>query len=78
MLIESNFSLRAANRSKIDFYRRNAHLLLNALSRHFPPVSRVTWNVPAGGFFAVVNVPLTADEKLLEVSAAQTVCCGPR
>lgn len=26
------------------------------------------WNAPAGGFFAVVDVPLTADEAMLETS----------
>jgi (S)-3,5-dihydroxyphenylglycine transaminase len=69
LLVESDFSLRAANRSKIDFYRRNNAELLDALTRHFPPSSGVTWNAPAGGFFAVLDVPVVADEKLLETSA---------
>jgi (S)-3,5-dihydroxyphenylglycine transaminase len=29
----------------------------------------VTWNAPAGGFFAVLDVPVAADGKLLEISA---------
>jgi (S)-3,5-dihydroxyphenylglycine transaminase len=29
----------------------------------------VTWNVPAGGFFVVVNVPFPVDDALLERSA---------
>ena len=29
----------------------------------------ITWNTPSGGFFAVLNVPVRADEKLLELSA---------
>jgi (S)-3,5-dihydroxyphenylglycine transaminase len=69
ILIESKFSLKAANRKKIEFYRQNLHSLLGALHEHMP--SGVTWNTPAGGFFAVAKVPLVADEKLLEVSASE-------
>jgi len=36
MLVECGFSLRAANREKIRFYRRNLRTLLAALDRHFP------------------------------------------
>ncbi len=68
VLIESGFSLKAANRKKIDFYRRNLLGLLDALTEHMP--AGITWNTPAGGFFAVVKVPMVADEALLEVSAA--------
>jgi (S)-3,5-dihydroxyphenylglycine transaminase len=71
LLIESGYSLRAANKIKIEFYRRNVGLLLDALSRHFPPGSGVTWNAPAGGFFTVLEVPVIADEQLLEISAAR-------
>jgi (S)-3,5-dihydroxyphenylglycine transaminase len=43
-------------------------VLLAALERHFDdPV--ITWNSPSGGFFAVMDVPVRADEKLLELSA---------
>ena len=70
LLVESGYSLREANRDKIAFYRRNLGHLLESLTEHFPDGSGVTWNVPAGGFFAVLTVPLVADEKLLEVSAA--------
>jgi (S)-3,5-dihydroxyphenylglycine transaminase len=69
LLVESDFSLRAANRAKIDFYRRNNAALLGALAQHFPTSSGVSWNAPAGGFFAVLDVPVAADEKLLEISA---------
>jgi (S)-3,5-dihydroxyphenylglycine transaminase len=74
MLIESGFSLREANREKILFYRRNLRTMIDALDRGLPEAVRaargIRWNVPSGGFFAVVSVPgLDADEKLLEVSA---------
>jgi len=73
LLVEANFSLRAANRDKIQFYRRNLTTLLDALDRYFPASVRsdrsIRWNVPSGGFFAVVDVPVIADEKLLEISA---------
>jgi (S)-3,5-dihydroxyphenylglycine transaminase len=75
VLVESGGSLRAANRGKLAFYRRNLRTLLAALEEHFPQPERdergVRWNVPAGGFFAVVDVPFPADEKLLELSAEQ-------
>jgi (S)-3,5-dihydroxyphenylglycine transaminase len=74
MLVESGFSLRAANRHKIDFYRRNMEAMLGALDCFIPVEVRnergIRWNVPDGGFFAVVTVPgLDAGEKLLELSA---------
>lgn len=75
VLVESGCGLRAANRDKVAFYRRNLRTMLAALRQHFPRSDRgegaVRWNVPSGGFFAVVDVPLRADEKLLEHSARQ-------
>jgi (S)-3,5-dihydroxyphenylglycine transaminase len=66
VLTECGFSLRVANREKIAFYRRNLRTLLTALSRH---LSGLRWSSPGGGFFAVLDVPVRADEKLLELSA---------
>jgi (S)-3,5-dihydroxyphenylglycine transaminase len=75
VLVDAEFSLRAANREKITFYRRNLALLLDSLDRHFPPSTRdsagIRWNAPAGGFFVAVDVPFRADEALLERSAAE-------
>jgi (S)-3,5-dihydroxyphenylglycine transaminase len=72
VLVEAECSLRAANREKIAFYRRNLSALLSALERHFPPESGVRWNTPAGGFFAVINdLSVVADVKLLEHSARE-------
>ena len=71
-LVACDYSLRAANAEKISFYQRNLRELLAALGRRFPGSfsgSGVTWNSPAGGFFAVLTVPVRADEKLLELSA---------
>ena len=75
VLVESGCSLRVANRDKTAFYRHNLRTMLAALEEHFPRPERdergVRWNVPSGGFFAVVDVPFPADEKLLELSAEQ-------
>ncbi|HEU4425539.1 MAG TPA: PLP-dependent aminotransferase family protein [Pilimelia sp.] len=75
MLVSCGYSLRAANQEKIRFYRRNMKTLIDALERHFSPLAGVNpairWNVPDGGFFAVLDVPMIADEKLLEISARQ-------
>src|SRR3984957_7295545 len=68
VLVSCGYSLRAANREKTAFYRRNLRTLLAALERHFSD-PEITWNAPSGGFFAVLNVPALADEKLLERSA---------
>ena len=68
VLLSCGYSLRAANLEKIAFYRRNLRALLAALERHFSDPA-ITWNSPGGGFFAVLNVPVRADEKLLELSA---------
>jgi len=69
VLVESEYSLRAANRSKTEFYRRNMRALLAALEQEFGDDEPLTWNAPGGGFFAVLNVPFVADEALVEVSA---------
>lgn len=68
VLASCDCRLREANREKIAFYRRNLRTLLTALGRHFSD-SAITWNSPHGGFFVVLDVPIRADEKLLEVSA---------
>jgi len=69
MLLESGCSLRRANKDKIAFYRTNMNVMLEALDRHMP--AGVTWKRPAGGFFAVLRVPVDADETLLEISASR-------
>lgn len=68
VLASCGYSLRAANQEKIAFYRRNMAALLAALERHLADLA-TTWNTPSGGFFAVLRVPVRADEKLLELSA---------
>lgn len=73
ILVSAGCSLRAANRDKAAFYRRNLTALLGALAEHFPEPGRaargIRWNTPAGGFFVTLDVPQRADEKLLEISA---------
>lgn len=75
MLVAADYSLRAANREKIGFYRHNLRTLLSALEDSFPATGRaargIRWNVPGGGFFAVLDVPGQADEDLLETSARE-------
>jgi (S)-3,5-dihydroxyphenylglycine transaminase len=77
VLVSCGYSLRAANQQKIAFYRRNLRALLAALGRHFRDPA-ITWNSPSGGFFAVLSVPVRADEKLLEISARDYAYCGRR
>ena len=68
VLVSCGYSLRSANREKIEFYRGNLRALLAALERQFSDPA-ITWNSPSGGFFAVMDVPVRADEELLELSA---------
>ncbi len=67
-LLQHGCSLRAANADRVSFYRENLNTLLKALGEHMP--EGTTWNTPAGGFFATVDVPVIADVALLERSAA--------
>ncbi|MHA6765390.1 aminotransferase-like domain-containing protein [Streptacidiphilus sp. PAMC 29251] len=67
-LVESGCSPRAAGQEKIQFYRRSLRTLLAALESEFGEDPRVRWNAPDGGFFAVVELPLIADVRLLETS----------
>lgn len=69
VLVESGYSLRAANQAKTEFYRRTMRTLLAALKHEFADDPRITWNTPGGGFFAVLTVPFRADEALVERSA---------
>lgn len=69
VLVDSEYSLRSANRAKTEFYRRNMRALLAALEQEFGDDERMTWNTPSGGFFAVLTVPFVADEAMVEVSA---------
>jgi (S)-3,5-dihydroxyphenylglycine transaminase len=68
MLVESGCSLRAANKDKAEFYRANMRALLDSLARTFDR-GQVRWNIPSGGFFAVLDLPMRCDEQLLELSA---------
>jgi (S)-3,5-dihydroxyphenylglycine transaminase len=70
-LVEAGCSVRAAGKAKTEFYRGNLRTLLAALDRSFAGRPGVRWNAPAGGFFVVVEVPLTADEAMLEISARE-------
>ncbi|MFJ5231379.1 PLP-dependent aminotransferase family protein [Kitasatospora sp. NPDC088391] len=67
-LLAHDCSLRAATRPKAAVYRRNLRTLLTALDRAFADHPGVRRSAPAGGFFAVLDVPFVADKALLEVS----------
>jgi (S)-3,5-dihydroxyphenylglycine transaminase len=73
MLVLNDGGLLEANQEAIRFYKHNMDVTLEALGRHFPKTEAwardVTWNVPDGGFFLVMKLPIEADEALLEASA---------
>ncbi|MFJ8477279.1 PLP-dependent aminotransferase family protein [Kitasatospora sp. NPDC094011] len=70
-LLEHDFSLRAANAPENAVYQENLRHLLAGLAERFGPDRRpgVSWNVPTGGFFVVMDVPFPVDDELLELSA---------
>ena len=74
-LLVNDFSLAKANKRETATYLANMSQLLDGLARRFPaqadPAARVTWNSPTGGFFAVVTLPFTADDELMEHSARE-------
>lgn len=75
LLLEHGCSLTSVGREKSALYQQNLKFLLDALERHVGSSnksrSRITWNTPRGGFYVTVNLPLKADNKLLEISASQ-------
>jgi (S)-3,5-dihydroxyphenylglycine transaminase len=71
LLLEYGCSMERACAREAAVYRTNLNVLLDGLATRFPPGSGVTWNTPAGGLFAVLSVPFTADEAALEESAGR-------
>ncbi|TFW29131.1 aminotransferase-like domain-containing protein [Duganella callida] len=75
MLLEHGGSLAALSKDKGALYRRNLTLLLAALERHVgvngDPAHGVHWNVPAGGFFVRMRLPVAADAALLDQCASR-------
>ncbi|NOK37968.1 PLP-dependent aminotransferase family protein [Corallococcus exercitus] len=73
MLVLNDGGLLEANQEAIRFYKNNMDATLQALARSFPRSEAwardVTWNVPDGGFFLVMKLPIEVDEALLEESA---------
>jgi len=69
MLVTYGCRLRVLNEERIRRYRERLDALLAALDHHFGADPAVGWNVPDGGFFLVVTVPVTADEAALTRSA---------
>jgi (S)-3,5-dihydroxyphenylglycine transaminase len=72
-LLEFNCSLAKANVREREVYARNLRRVLDGLALRFPGAangsSAISWTVPAGGFFVVLNVPFLVDDALLERSA---------
>ncbi|PNE40341.1 PLP-dependent aminotransferase family protein [Streptomyces noursei] len=75
MLVSHDYRLREANKPAADFYQSNLRILLDNLDRLLPRDRReaagISWNSPAGGFFLTLNLPVPADNALLEESARE-------
>jgi (S)-3,5-dihydroxyphenylglycine transaminase len=71
-LLKHRYSLAEANRRETAVYLRNMRQVLDGLGRRFAVSSLpVSWNAPAGGFFAVVTLPFPAGDELLEYCARE-------
>jgi 2-aminoadipate transaminase len=58
------------------FYAKQCQVMLDALSRYFPP--SVTWTTPLGGMFIWVTLPSYIDSKeLLDAAVAQNIAFVP-
>lgn len=68
-LLEHDCSLVAATRREAEVYREGLRRMLDGLAERLPTASGVRWNVPAGGFFVVVEVPFEVTPEVLETSA---------
>ncbi|WP_407284814.1 PLP-dependent aminotransferase family protein [Streptomyces sp. BP-8] len=75
MLLTHDFRLREANKPAADFYQENLAVLLDRLDTLLPRERReaagISWNVPEGGFFLTLALPVAADNDLLEASARE-------
>lgn len=69
MLLAHGCRLRVSNQERIGNYKTRLDRLDEALRRHFPAEWRerhgIGWNLPAGGFFLVMDVPFVADYQAL-------------
>ena len=68
-LLSNGCSMAAANRPEAAIYSRNMRQLLDGLSKRLGDHIDVSWNVPSGGFFVVLDVPFVVDDALLELAA---------
>ncbi|MFB7471574.1 PLP-dependent aminotransferase family protein [Kitasatospora sp. NPDC056184] len=75
MLLTHDCRLRAANAPATAHYAAGMAVLLAELERCFPAAERarlgLSWNVPEGGFFAVVTVAFAADDAAMERCARE-------
>lgn len=67
-LLENGCSLVAATVREREVYAENRARMIAGLAQRFAGKG-VSWTVPEGGFFVVVNVPFPVDDALLERSA---------
>jgi (S)-3,5-dihydroxyphenylglycine transaminase len=67
-LLEHDCSLVAATVREREVYALNRSHMIGGLAKRFADLP-VSWNVPTGGFFVVVDVPFPVDDALLERSA---------
>ncbi|NEC13839.1 PLP-dependent aminotransferase family protein [Streptomyces sp. SID8014] len=73
-LLSNDCSVERATVREAQVYRDNLRAVLAGLEKHFGedgalPGSGVSWNVPKGGMFVVVTLPMRADDVLLTRSA---------
>jgi len=70
-LVSNGYSLLPLLDSKISLYEKNLNCLVNTLEEHFGHLSYVSWNIPTGGFFIILNLPFPLTMEDLYISAKE-------
>ena len=79
LLLETGCSLKPRVKPMLDVYRQNRNAMLKNLDREFSNLKQaVCWNVPAGGFFIHVQLPVVFGEaEVLACAKDYGVICVP-
>jgi (S)-3,5-dihydroxyphenylglycine transaminase len=71
ILLDHGGSLKDVAAAKASVYQQNLQCLLTALGHHIECRDGVSWNVPLGGFFVRMRLPVIVDDALVEISARE-------
>jgi len=70
ILLNNEYSLIQFNEEKRKYYVYNRDVMVQSLSEEFAGYKNITWNIPHGGFFLIVNLPFNFTQEMLEECAS--------